>query len=429
MVEQSGRFLTEHEKATRRMDNESFNRLQNVTAITWRRSEQSDDFSGTGFLCPVEKSTMFALNYLTAEDQSRHMPLRAYRAAVDPDGGNFRITGRSLILLDGYLTPVPGASGKVIDPHRNPSALYTLLRMHKVARKVTAGRDFAPPPEAMQMPRLLVAYDYCPTPFMSQALEQLTRRYRGWAADATVSQQDLRAAMLTQWKMLLREPGAHNNPTATYLLDARVASAPGLQVYYDFQGLLGVTVFNPARDMTCFQINNPASACLLEAGIDVDNPETSLEDVDYDRLLAVVSRIRETLGADSGYFDDEAIYQAILESKGPLAIRSRSVEEQLARLGESRIFAEMRARLPQPLDVVVTDSELRAACADTSSPLVVGGACRTQVLSLPSSNKDGFNFSIGNARFELWPKTEWSRNARTQGSGGSPRRGLAAAVR
>lgn len=423
-------FSTEHHKSVVQLDDNVFDQLQRVSVVTWRPGDGTDNFGGNGWLCPVDKAIMFVLSYLQG-DSARHLPLRGYRAAVGQVVGNLRFGGRPQFLFDGQLTPAGGNVGKAINSQTNPSALWSLLRMHRDARRTVATGRYVPEPEKLVMPLLMVAYKKKPTAFFSDKIEQLTRHYRGWYADDVIPEAELEDACLARWEMLLRAPGTRYNPTEYWLLDSRAAVVPGDRLFYDFRGLLGVTCFNPAADLLQLKIPNPAVACMREIGVDVRNlrPDGTMRridevirNIDEAKLAAVVSRMRFVLGEDSKHFEDEQLYEAILSPNSFLSLPAKTMEGQIQRLGEDRVFLIMRSRLVAPLASVVTDSELRQACVDTDKPLVVGGACRSQVIAASTLNTEEFKFSVGQMDLSIWPDSKWGYSdaratANTQSAG------------
>jgi hypothetical protein len=298
------------------------------------------------------------------------MPLRGFRARV-ASNGFVEYGGRGSVEFDfdGALRPACGASGRILDPIRNPSLVELLNSMDRCCQT-----HLCQPWRLRKVPRLpqiLLAFP----PGEPPAFEDTPALRRLAALELGVSQERLGANGAALLDMLLRDvwesrlihPDAPRNPTGAFLLNADLCTQPRgvLRVFEDFSSLLGVRSRNPARDVSPLQLPNPASGVLARFRVDCSrNFSQPLSDELIDELKRAM---RAAIGTAAESFDDEEILDAITSPDRPLT-------------SWRQVLPKLRVRLTSHFNEASTDDDLLRAARNPDDPLIASGACKFQVL-------------------------------------------------
>ena len=170
------------------------------------------------------------------------------------------------------------------------------------------------------------------------------------------------------WQRQLIAPHTVNNPTDLLLVDAELCTQAGrsLMIYEDFRGLVGVDVWNPARDVTFLTVENPARDILRRFDVDVSQDFNQQFPDGFVEKLELA--MREALGLMQVHFTQEEILDAITSPGRPL-------------VGYQASLVQLRSKLSQHISACCTDEDLLRAARHTAEPLSASKACKIQVLA------------------------------------------------
>jgi hypothetical protein len=380
------RRLTHHYYQTiGRRSNEEHDELCDLFAIAFRPGDRTGNFLDKG-LRPLGMAVMTVLSYGRSPDDPRRrlMPLRGFKAEPEPDGAlTFGIRSEALFLFNGAMRPTAKAFGVALNPHRNASITELMQRMDRCCFRNLAHKNFLP--VIPHLPRVLLGFApesppaYEDTPALRRlAAEKLEIPIERLSSNSTVL---LDRLLRDLWEQLLISPDAIGNTTGGLLVDAEFCTDMRgvLRFYEDFRHLLGMHVWNPARSLTPFQMQNPALQVLQDVGIDVRSDFSQA--IDNDKLAAVELAMRQALGPAAGDFTTDEIYDAIVSPDSPVTAWAKSL-------------CELRSNLNPGISECVSDEDLLRAARRPCDPLVASGACRIQVLQRRSPvDSEAFAFS------------------------------------
>ncbi len=343
--------------------------LQSVYAITFRPGDRSGSFLGKRFrLAGV--APLIALSYENTDDHGRkRMPFRSYKMDFQLDGtGSYGVHGGDCFYFDGANSLRTGARGRQLDPLRNPTLAELLLRMDGACTKRLGKLNL---PYIPKFPKIVLGFapNQLPQFEDSPALRRLAARQIGVRVDRLGCNGDLLLERLLHdvWERQFTLPHDLGNDTGMALLDAELCSQvrSSLRVFEDFSELVGDYTWNPAREVTPFQSPNPAPAVLTEFGVDTE--KDFCQQIPGQVVDAMVARMRELLGENSGQFTDEEIMDGLVSPSDPVSAWTAALPR-------------LRAKLTPAVAEATTDEDLLKAARNPAEPLFASGLCKIQVL-------------------------------------------------
>lgn len=299
------------------------------------------------------------------------MPLRGFRARAYRDG-SVRYGGEAgcSFCFDGSLSPRPNAQGHALSATRSPGLVDLLLRLDQTCKvRIRGGHSIGSIP---QLPRILLGFapDQPPEFEDSIALRRKAARRLGITVEQlAINEPVLQDRLLRDvWQRQLIAPRTANNPTDVLLVDAELCTQAGrsLVIYEDFRGLVGVDVWNPARDVTFLTVENPARDILRR--FDVDDSQNFNQRFPDGFVEKLELAMRETVGRMQVHFTLEEVLDAITNPHLPL-------------VGYQASLVQLRSKLSQHLSACCTDEDLLWAARHTAEPLLASKACKIQVLA------------------------------------------------
>jgi hypothetical protein len=347
--------------------------LADVYAITFLPGRGVSHF-GNGPLRRVGSTLMVVLSYeepRAAKPDRFTMPLRGLRAQAYRDG-SVRYGGEAgcTFCFDGSLSPRPNAKGQALSPTRSPGLVDLLLRLDQACKvRIRRGHSIGTIP---QLPKILLGFapDQPPEFEDSITLRHKAARRLGITVEQLAMNDPVLLERLLRdvWERQLIVPHTVNNPTDVLLVDAELCTQAGhsLMIYEDFRGLVGVDVWNPARDVTFLTVENPARDILRRFDVDVSqNFNQQFPDGFVEKLELAM---REALGHMQVHFTLEEILDAITNPHLPL-------------VGYQASLVQLRSKLSQHISACCTDEDLLWAARHTDQPLMASNACKIQVLT------------------------------------------------
>ena len=347
--------------------------LSEVYAITFLPGRGVSHF-GNGLLRRIGSTLMVVLSYEEPgpdKPDRFSMPFRGFRAQPCRDA-SVRYGGEAgcSFLFDGSLSPRPNAKGQALSATRSPGLVDLLLRLDQACKvRIRGGHSIGSVP---QLPRILLGFAPDQPPEFEDSI--VLRRKAARRLGTTVEQLAMNDPVLQErllldvWQRQLIAPHTVNNPTDLLLVDAELCTQAGhsLMIYEDFRGLVGVDVWNPARDVTFLTVENPARDILRRFDVDVSQdfnqqfPDGLVEKLEL--------AMREALGQVQVHFTQEEVLDAVTNPDRPL-------------VGYQASFVQLRSKLSQHISVCCTDEDLLRAARNTDQPLLASRACKIQVLA------------------------------------------------
>jgi len=166
-----------------------------------------------------------------------------------------------------------------------------------------------------------------------------------------------------------------NNPTDLLIVDAELCTQAGrsLMIYEDFRGLVGVDVWNPARDVTFLAVENPARDILRR--FDVDASQNFNQQFPDGLVEKLELALREAIGHIQVHFTQEEILDAVTNPDRPL-------------VGYQASLPALRSKLSRHISACCKDEDLVRAARNIDQPLLASGACKIQVLAKQENNRE-----------------------------------------
>jgi len=347
--------------------------LADVYAITFLPGRGVSHF-GNGLLRRIGSTLMVVLSYeepRAAKPDRFRMPLRGFRAQAHRDG-SVRYGGEAgcTFCFDGSLSPRPNTKGQALSATRSPGLVELLLRLNQACKvRIRGGHSMGSIP---QLPRILLGFAPDQPPQFEDSI--VLRRKAARRLGVTVEQLAMNDPVLQErllrdvWERQLIAPHTANNPTDLLLVDAELCTQAGrsLMIYEDFRSLVGVDVWNPARDVTFLTVENPARDILRRFDVDVSqNFNQQFPDGFVEKLELAM---REVVGRVHVHFSLEELLDAITNPHLPL-------------VGFQASLVQLRSKLSQHISACCTDEDLLWAARNTHQPLVASRACKIQVLA------------------------------------------------
>jgi hypothetical protein len=347
--------------------------LADVYAVTFLPGRGVSHF-GNGLLRRTGSTLMVALSYeepRLAKPDRFTMPFRGFRARAYRDG-SVRYGGEAgcSFHFDGSLSPRPNAKGQALSATRSPGLVDLLLRLDQACKvRIQGGHSIGRIP---QLPRILLGFapDQPPEFEDSIALRRKAARRLGVTLEQLAMNDPVLQERLLRdvWQRQLIAPHTLNNPTDVLLVDAELCTQAGhsLMIYEDFRGLVGVDVWNPARDVTILAVENPAREILRRFDVDVSqNFNQQFPDGFVEKLELAM---REAVGHIQIHFTQEELLDAVTSPDLPL-------------VGYQASLPQLRSKLSQHISACCTDEDLLRAARNTDQPLLASRACKIQVLA------------------------------------------------
>lgn len=347
--------------------------LTQVLALTFRPGPKTAAFH-EGPLRKLGTTALIAMTYQANEGGDRlSIPICGYRAKAAANG-SVAYGGDSPCLFshDGAkLRPVRGGPG-AINVFRSPSIVETVLALDRVCKKQV--RHLASLSRIPALPRIWLAFAPSDRPTFedSPALRALAAQKLEMPAErlgsngAVLLDRLLHDLWEQQWtpSMQLGIPGDLLLIDAEYCTLAREA----LEIYEDFSQLLGVRIWNPARDYEFPRFENPAREVLRRFDVDINQ---NFNQFFPDELIERFEQaMRAELGPSHDLFTSEEVLDGLTNPTQPLTSYS------------SGLWV-LRARLPVEISECCTDDDLLRAARRPDEGLVASGACTVQVVQVP----------------------------------------------
>ena len=360
-----------------RVPQDRWSQMTSCLGITFRPGGFRDSFRERSIL-PAGTAVMFQLGYEIASDTKRgpslRLPLSGIRGQDQPTGSVRYERAGECIRVDLSRRPRPGQRGPVIDPERNPSLLETALRIDKECqRAVDQGRQLA---SSFTQPRVLLGFtkDRLPAFRDTPALRKLAARQLGIPVRKLGANGELLLERLLRetWEQSVIQPTDPRNWTGTNLVDASLCPVPQgfLRIYEDFRDLLGVPVWNPAREFEVERFVNPAADLLEGVGLG-RNPDFN-QPIPDELVAYLLAEMRSRQAAVGASFTDEDLLDGLTNPSMPL-------------IAWGELLPRLRANLAVFASECSTDDDLKSAVLHPSDPLWVRYACRVQVVRMAES--------------------------------------------
>ena len=410
-------------------------KLRSVYGVTWNLQRGK-------ILIPLGDANMMVI--------SNHGEFSNYRETVSLRciSGHYRVKAQTVVYNrlrmshDFGLTPVPGATGKRLDPRPDdtkcakgqyPKGSWVSLALHlDRSRQDYLGATHTLP-VIPTMPRFLAAYrnrDELPlaaTPALRELVELPHLSDEDFVAEAAV-----KVAWAEQWLA----PQTGINSTNFWMIDSRFVSnlANASRIFEDFSDLRGMQYANPATDLLQLEAPNPVEGIASRLKVDLGKCRSIIDQYEathstmaateeeaddkaydhaYEQLQEVLQKMRESLGSYSSHFQEAELLQYMFDPKTPLKL----VLPDLKGIPKEDVLRNMRTRmntLNLALSYATTDDALMEAAYNPHQPLWCEHAAKMQVLycNPDVSAEDAFKFmpaDIGNQHVtvNLWPESEY----------------------
>jgi hypothetical protein len=304
----------------------------------------------------------------------RTMPFRGYTADMRSDGTAVYGGDRGVeFSYDLGARPVPNARGRVLDVNKHDGLILRGMTMDKAVDRVVAKPWELPIMPAF--PGILAGFsaipEFCESPaLLAMACKRLN------CSPKELAKNPLREQYLhTIFRDSALAPEHADNHTGGYLfpVDLLVGQDLGCCAFYeDYRRLLGVTTWNPARE-----IHDLGRNALKARGFDRGH----LAALNEPQLDGVFKKMREKLGAYAGAFTLEELQEALVEGQPPRKADGTTL--QIA-IGGVEYLKLLRSYLTPDVAEQATDQDLLIAAADLNEPLVLSQVARPQVIQLQS---------------------------------------------
>jgi len=446
--------------------------MDSVFGVTW-------NLRGRRIL-PLGTASMMVMSYHSSNDpQVRDaIELRCITAAVDPASGVISYN-QVRMSHDFMRNPRPGARERVLDPRDEgcqtrrgdrPNGSWTRLALaldQKVCRAVSNNwrLDVVP-----TLPTFYAGFTA-----MSDVSMEITPALLGVIADdqgttvaevQQLSAEELQLAAATVWPRLWRAPDTDGNDTGRWLIEARFFSNLHHveELYEDFTDMLGVDVWNPAREIKSATVVNPTIECARALNIDLIEILCVIASQQVDaadpaaveqaaQLIAAVRAAGEAChvskaGTQNVPSYDEACFQFVqlsdavgekLKGFGELVTDdvlagalndfdkpvTFTITDAFTQMPRDMAIAAARKLLDTDRRLIsggTTDADIVAALERPDGPLTASRLCNMQVLyrDVRMPVEESFRFSsaaLGREKVEadLWAGPDWSpRKAHNQ---------------
>lgn len=400
--------------------------MRGIYAVTFRPSHKSESFLDKLFL-PLGVATMIVQTSHPSPSDKAERPreqvvLSGIRARRDGNEIVYGGPGKGLFDYDLGLRPFVKASGKIIDPERNPGLLRLSLDMDAIRRRAV-DRNWELP-VIPDMPELFLAFDMeKPMPDCEDTPVLRQRIAEHMARDVTeidaMDDTDRWMLLRTEWPDLFT---IYTDPVTQreYRMISRgfcSAIQQADKLYEYFGSLLGLDVWNVARKLCDLEIENPARQVLDAFGYKAgeESEMTRLEeDCERDPELSghLVERMRQAIGPQSQLYSDDDMCEALCTPD--VELTTTNGKTPLEVYGQTRTLAAMRKELDPAVSECCTDADLLAAAENPREPLRASGACRIQLLyantEVPPENRYQFSaeeLSHESTRIDLWTAPRW----------------------
>lgn len=305
--------------------------LSPFTAVTWRPGDSTNTFKGK-LLRRAGAAVAVVVSY---QDVGARIAISGYRARVHINGlVSWGRDGDREFCHDGRLAPTAGGVDAGLDADRNPSLVDVLLRIDGACHRAqTTGARFLGTP---RLPRIWLGF----APSEPPEFEDTLALRKQAARIACVSLQKLTTnppALVERllrdcWESQLQLPGAPGNNSSLVLIDAEYCTQAdrALQVFEDFNRLVGACTWNPARVVDVLRVANPVGEILERHGIDAS--------ASFDQPLpaAVIEvmehEMRQALGDLALRFDPEDLLDGLTEPGLPLYACSEAMPRLRSKL-------------------------------------------------------------------------------------------------
>ncbi len=456
-----------HFKKIIRRNQKTWDSLVPVWGISWNLRGRSLFNLGT--------ASMLAMSYHPTDrpDSKGMIEMLCVGAETNPDDGSIHYSNIRMA-HDFSRNPRPGARDRVLDPREEgsavrrgdrPNASWVRLGLEvdrMVCRAATQNWRLGVVPV---LPKFMAGF-----PNMSSIDMEITpallRDIAAHMGRPVEYLQQLDAAALSalataHWPELWVAPGANGNDTGLWLINTAYTTqlCKSARLFEDFSGMMGVEVWNPARDVVSANHRNPARDCAAEQGIELDalldivarggdeadveagevidpmysirefhegeatGPMTPTQfnctyDEAVDQLFYLRTCMRGSLGMLSSKFTDDEVNFAVMNPDSSMLMQ---LTDPLKELGEDAALVAVRQQLQQTRPLVsvgTTDADLLEALAKPQSPLYASRMCEVQVLrrDVRTAPEDAFNFTPATLERDrvyahLWAGAGWTPRA------------------
>lgn len=335
-------------------------------AVTFRPGDYTDHFFGKRYR-PVGASVMVALGCEHDLPLKRMaLTLLGYkRTDYQTDWQEYGAES-SLFHFNGIYQPKVGATGRRLDPARNPSLVIALLRMFRASSQSLGWKHVR---TQLHLPAVMNGYtegqkpEFCDTPYLRQLAVQklhIPLARLGHNGEFILNKY-LRELWSEQWV----SPSAPENNTKLWLLDSRLCS-PNQQPFVrfeDFGPLLGVCYANPSKLLTYPVLKNPAAQVYRE----IPQFESIAADLQGNaELKQLALRRMRQLVTDERVAEMDLLF-ALLFPESPLRVIQQALPD-------------LRGLMDAYWSECTSDKDLLQAAYFPEEPLWASGACRIQVV-------------------------------------------------
>ena len=331
--------------------------LGECLALSFRPGDRTATFAGK-LLRPIGSAVAVLLSY-------------------EEDGARAVLSGlRGRLQGDGYVAY--GSDGERqfqydLDRDRHPSVVRnpSLAELHLQLDAACERRANDWLPFMPRLPRILLGFaaGELPAYEVTPALRRAAAQRIGLTPARLAANPELLVDRLLRqtWESLVIPPSDPANPTGMTLIEAEFCTKAqhSLRAFEDFRGLVGVRTWNPARGVNIYSVPNPTPAILARHGFE---PGSGWEQTaDAEQVAVLVAELRAALGEEAHRYEEEDLFDALIEPGVPLT-------------AVSEVLPRMRKRLGSYWSECTTDDDLRVAVRRPDDALFASGACRIQTL-------------------------------------------------
>jgi len=307
------------------------------------------------------------------------MPLRGYRGRASAEGTVVYGAAEEVFGYDAALVPRSRAIGRAIPAMRHPGLVKVAMALNRACRRHVSQRLQSGTP---QLPKVWLGFAPQQPPVFadSLALRQRAARQIGVPLERLLGNPSVLVQQLLHntWERQLIAADDPRNATGYHLIEAELCNQPrkSLATYEDFTDLVGVHAWNPVRDFSVLELENPAQEILKQFEIDADldfNQPLSTQTVDR-----LEQAMRSAIGPQHTAFTQEDIYDALTVPSSPL-------------IPYAALLPRMRRRLSIDVAACCSDEDLKSAVRNPRGPLFASGVPKVQIVRRDSMIPGLFN--------------------------------------
>ncbi len=358
-------------------------RMTEVWSLDYLPGDFTNSFLGKRFIRAGAAVALSQMSQIIRDeyDQVRQMIcVLGIRAAYEH---GVRTITRSLFARDLGLRPHGNATGRVLNPVKDPDVTRRAFEADVLRQKASnytwklpiiprvptdyrAFRETALPPvcDTPDLRRRVAAHLKQPTAHV-HALDEGTRNM----------------LLAAEWQTAFIAPGQEGNNTGYYLLPEELCSDTAADMwqpvahYEGFGRLIGVSVWNPAKELRGPKVPNPAIKVAATLNLDL----AYWEEFTHQQVDALTRGMREAIGPDEVMFTLDDLCNGV---QYPAHELQSSSLDLLTDMGEAWVVKHLRSRMAAHIAEGCTDTDLLNAAAEPNRPLWASGMFKTQLLAV-----------------------------------------------